>query len=303
MLAVGLAGFALLPTAVLALGVGTVYALGLGMVDAAGNMQAVALEHRYDRPILPSFHASWTAGGILATLPALATGHLGPTGAVAPLAVAALVAVTAPMLTHDRGEAATNLLVAWVPWRRIVPVGLALVLFYMVDTASSTWGPVYLQHEFGTELADVAVATLPYLVATLAARAAGDWAVARFGVLAPLRVGAVRASAALAVIVLAPTTTVAVAGFTLLGLGARYRGSALLLRGRLDRRGCDDRPGGAPPPGGRRHRPLQPVQLPGGAARWVATGLVGAGSLRIGFALPMVLVLGIWPLAKSFADR
>ena len=31
------------------------------------------------------------------------------------------------------------------------------------------------------------------------------------------------------------------------------------------------------------------------------TGLVGAGNLRIGFAVPMVLVLGILPLARSFA--
>ena len=30
-----------------------VYGVGLGVVDASTNMQAVALEHRYDRPILP----------------------------------------------------------------------------------------------------------------------------------------------------------------------------------------------------------------------------------------------------------
>ncbi|MEO5852565.1 MAG: hypothetical protein ABIQ15_08635 [Nocardioides sp.] len=32
----------------------------------------------------------------------------------------------------------------------------------------------------------------------------------------------------------------------------------------------------------------------------VLTGLVGADSLRVGFAVPMVLVLGIVPLAKAF---
>ena len=35
----------------------------------------------------------------------------------------------------------------------------------------------------------------------------------------------------------------------------------------------------------------------------VLTGLVGADSLRYGFALPMVLVLGILPLAPAFAGR
>jgi hypothetical protein len=35
----------------------------------------------------------------------------------------------------------------------------------------------------------------------------------------------------------------------------------------------------------------------------VLTGLVGAGSLRVGFAVPMVLVLGIVPLASAFAPK
>jgi hypothetical protein len=33
----------------------------------------------------------------------------------------------------------------------------------------------------------------------------------------------------------------------------------------------------------------------------VMIGLVGAGNLRLGFAVPMVLVLGILPLARAFA--
>ena len=33
----------------------------------------------------------------------------------------------------------------------------------------------------------------------------------------------------------------------------------------------------------------------------VARGLAGAGNLRVGFAVPMVLVLGILPLARAFA--
>ena len=32
------------------------------------------------------------------------------------------------------------------------------------------------------------------------------------------------------------------------------------------------------------------------------TGLVGADSLRVGFAVPMVLVLVLVPLARSFAQ-
>ena len=33
----------------------------------------------------------------------------------------------------------------------------------------------------------------------------------------------------------------------------------------------------------------------------VMTGLVGAGNLRLGFAVPMVLILALIPLARAFA--
>ncbi len=299
LLAVGLVGFAALPTAAAAFGVGAVYAFGLGIVDAAGNMQAVALEHAHGRPILPSFHAAWTAGGIVATLLALATGDAGPLGAVAPWAVLALLAAAAPMLTRDHGEVATSADTGDIPWRRILLVGLALVLFYMVDTAAATWGPVYLHGEFGTGLDDVAVATLPYLVATLAARVAGDWAVRRFGVLGPLRAGALVACAALAVVVFAPSAAVAVAGFALLGLGVgivaplSFSAAGALAgddgagRGRIDAVIAR----------------FNQFNYVGALLGAVLTGLVGAGSLRWGFALPMVLVLGLLPLAPAFRAR
>jgi MFS family permease len=45
-----------------------VYAIGLGAVDAAGNMQAVAVQHRYGRSIITSFHAAWSAAAIIGAL-------------------------------------------------------------------------------------------------------------------------------------------------------------------------------------------------------------------------------------------
>ena len=45
------------------------------------------------------------------------------------------------------------------------------------------------------------------------------------------------------------------------------------------------------------------VMLLAGLFGAVLTGVVGAGDLRWGFAVPMVLVLGILPLARAFAPR
>ena len=64
-----------------------------------------------------------------------------------------------------------------------------MVLFYMVDTAATTWGPNYLDHTFATPASLVALATFPYLLASGLTRLAGDRLVARFGPVALLRVG------------------------------------------------------------------------------------------------------------------
>src|ERR1700712_5289420 len=74
-----------------------VYGFGLGTVDAAQNMQAVALESAYGRSILTSFHACWSAGGITgAVLTSLTHAHP-PAWGLLPIAVVAGVVAFGPM--------------------------------------------------------------------------------------------------------------------------------------------------------------------------------------------------------------
>ena len=143
-----------------------VYGVGLGVVDASTNMQAVALEHRYDRPILPVVprrldprrhprcgrHARDAA-----------TSRWRPPRSVALLP---LVVLFAPFLRRDHGIERGR-----EPGRGAVAPdragrACALVLFYMVDTAATTWGPTYLDDTFSTPEDLVALATFPYLVAS-----------------------------------------------------------------------------------------------------------------------------------------
>ena len=53
-------------------------------------------------------------------------------------------------------------------------VGLGMVVFYMVDTAAQTWGAIYLDDVLDAPSRWVALATLPYLTASLVVRLAGD---------------------------------------------------------------------------------------------------------------------------------
>lgn len=294
------AGFALLLVApafgVFVTGL-AVYGLALGLVDASSNMQAVTVEHLYGRPILPSFHGFWTAGGIVGTLLTLATADTDLGVRLLPLLVFPVAVLMAPFVTKDRLPASTA--AVDVPWRRIALLGLAMVLFYMVDTAATTWGPVYLGGTLDAPTQLTALATLPYLLATLLARALGDGLVDRHGAVWMLRLSGVVASAALAVIVFAPSWPVAVVGFTVLGgavatIAPLSFSAAAAIAGGEDFASSQDRVDQV-------IARFNQFNYVGALLGAVLTGAVGSGNLRVGFAVPMVLVLGIIPLASQFA--
>ncbi len=274
-----------------------VYGLALGLVDASTNMQAVTVEHLYGRPLLPSFHGFWTAGGIAATVVTLlfADTEVGP--ALLPLLLVPIAVLFAPYASRDRLPAADA--VTDIPWRRIMLLGVAMVLFYMVDTAATTWGPTYLHSVLDAPMARTALATLPYLLATLLARAIGDQLVDRLGAVIVLRVGAVVAAGALAVIVFAPTWPVAVVGFAVLGgavatIAPLSFSAAGAIAGTGDFASQQDRVDQV-------IARFNQFNYVGALLGAVLTGVVGSSNLRIGFAVPMVLILGIIPLAGQFA--
>lgn len=284
-------------TAVFVLGL-SAYGLGLGLVDATGNMQAVALEHRLGRVVLPSCHGAWTLGGVVGAMITLATGDV-PWSATALVAVVPLLASGAAFLARDHGEAATSTETD-VPWRAIVAVGLALVVFYTVDTAAATWGPVYLDDVFEAPEELVALATLPYLLASGLVRLAGDRLTEQVGAVRLLRAGAAIALVSLAVVVAAPTWPVAVLGFTLLGCGVAVV-APLSFSAAAALAGRDADPA-------TRHARVDAVvarfnqfNYAGALLGAVMTGAVGSGSLRVGFAVPLVLVVALFWLARAFA--
>jgi MFS family permease len=300
-IAVSVPVFAVAPDQAVFVASMAVYGVSLGAVDATTNMQAVALEHLYDRPILPSFHGAWTLGGFLGSAVALAMGHL-PIAATGAVAILPLAVAFAPFLRRAE-RAMTDAPAVHVPWRPIMLVGLAMVLFYMVDTAAFTWGPQYLDKVFPTPSGLVALAVFPYLLASGAVRLSGDRLVARYGAVPVLRVGAVVACVGLAITVFAAVWPLAVLGFFVTGGGVAV--VAPLSFSAAARIAGEDEPDPV-----LRHQRVDAVigrfnqfNYAGSLLGAVMTGLVGAGNLRLGFAVPMVLVLGIMPLARAFSAR
>jgi MFS family permease len=178
-----------------------------------------------------------------------------------------------------------------------------MVLFYMIDTGVQTWGPLFLDHTFTTPERYVALSALAYLLASGLVRIAGDRLVASWGIVLILRVGALVGAGGLAVVVFSPTWQIAVVGFAILGAGVAVVAplsfsAAARIAG-----------GDGFTPAVRQARVdaviarFNQFNYVGALLGSVMTGLVGQDSLRIGFAVPMILVLGIIPLAPAFVPK
>ncbi len=297
---IGVSGATLIETPWASMTAMVLYGFGLGIVDAAGNMQAVALEHRYERAILPSFYSAWSLGGLSAAIYALATAKL----SIQMVLIALLVPLLTAFLPFLRriGDPLERARHVQIPWRPIVLVGIAMVVFYAIDTAAFTWGPLYLEHVFSAPKSMIALAALAYLATCIASRAAGDRLVDQFGAVPVLRAGAMVGFLALIVIVISPTWQIAVAGFALLGLGVAFIAplsfsAAARIAGDSPGLSPDERMARVDAVIGR----FNQFNYAGALVGSVMTGLVGSGNLRWGFVVPTVAILALLPLARYFA--
>ncbi|MDQ0425523.1 MULTISPECIES: MFS transporter [Cellulomonas] len=243
------AGLALVTTATSVpplVGAFVVFALGLGMVDASGNMQGVALQQRVGRPLMSTLFACLTAAAIAAALAQSGFARLGTTtGAVVALLVAAAVAAavalvarpallttdagvrtTAGRVAPDRGASDRGASGSGAPSRAPLPragiwlFGAMVAVAFVVDSAVSSWSTVYLHDWLDAPPSVAPLGYAAYQGAVLVTRLAGDPLVRRFGRERVAMPTVVVAAVGLAVVALVPSPVAAVAGFALAGVGA-----------------------------------------------------------------------------------
>jgi MFS family permease len=171
-----------------------------GSTDVAMNTQGVAVERRYGRPILTSFHAFYSLGGLLgAALAGLASGQ-----GIAPL----------PQFTVISVLCAASLLVAA---RALLPaIAFCTVLS---EGAIANWSAIYLQHTVGTGAALAAGGYAAFSLMMAAGRLVGDNVTMHAGHQAVVRFGPLLAAAGMMLALFVPSTLVAIAGFGLVGAG------------------------------------------------------------------------------------
>jgi HAD superfamily hydrolase (TIGR01509 family) len=199
------------------------FGAGFGAVNVAANAQGVALERRYGRPILSSFHAAFSTGGLVgAGLGALAAGAgIGPRtqfGALALVAGVVAVAGGRRLLPPERPDSPPAPVLV-VPPRPLLVLGAAAFFTLLAEGAAADWSAVYLSRSVGASAAVAGLAYTGFSLTMASSRMLGDRLTRRLGPAALARGGGLVAAAGLAFALVTGSTAAALVGFAAMGAG------------------------------------------------------------------------------------
>ncbi len=223
----GLAFSACFLLAALAPGAWTLAVVGLaigasnGLMDVTMNGHASAVERAWGKPIMSSFHAAFSIGGLAGAGFGAATLALGAgwRGLLVGLGVSGLAMIGAATrgLSPGAPQKSSESPFGWPP-RALI--GLAAIAFFcfIVEGAMVDWDGVYLV-SLGVAPAAAPLGYAAFAATMIAGRLFGDAVVSRMGRLPAVGGGAALAAVGLALAVAWPSLASAALGFALVGAG------------------------------------------------------------------------------------
>ncbi len=199
-----------------------IFGIGFGLLDVSMNVQAVAVEEGYGQPIMSTFHAVFSIGGLLGAASAglIAGAGVAPLPHLLTVALVLLVLVAVasrPLL--DVRSADGGLPVFAVPPRALFGLGVLSFCVLFGEGAVADWSAVYLENVLD---ATPAIAATGYAASSLAMagmRFAGDGLTVRFGAERLVRAGGLVAGLGMTGGLLIGTIPAAVIGFACVGAG------------------------------------------------------------------------------------
>ncbi|WP_425955063.1 MFS transporter [Xylanimonas sp. McL0601] len=219
--------------------------IGIGVWDAAMNLEGAVVEQRLGRAIMPRFHAGFSLGTVLGAAVGALVAHAGVPFAlhvgvaVAITTVAAIVAVRgflptphtadregAPVASAgaDPSEAAPahglrDTLAAWRE-RRTLLIGVVVLAAALTEGAANDWTSLSLVDGFGASQAMGALGLAIFLTAMTVTRLLGTSLIDRFGRVAVLRASSVAALVGVGTFAFAPWLWLALVGSLVWGASA-----------------------------------------------------------------------------------
>ena len=239
-------------------GVLLLFGAGFGAMNVALNSRALEVIAAVGRPVMPSFHAAYSLGGLIgASLGGLLASQLSASaqlGLMAVVGLAITAALTVPLLRHpirpvERTEGALvegalvegALVEGTLPSadasadssspaaaaasvaRGALPLVLLFGLVALCDAygegALADWGTLHLTADVHASASVAATGFAAYSLAMTAGRLSGTRLIERFGSTRILVGGSAVATLGMLVAALSPWLPVALAGFLLVGIG------------------------------------------------------------------------------------
>ncbi|CAL9620361.1 Inner membrane protein YbjJ [Streptomyces sp. enrichment culture] len=202
-----------------------------GGINVAFNSAAVDLVAALRRPVMPSFHAAFSLGGMIgAGLGALVAGSLSPTRHLWGLAAVGLL-VTAvagrslmrcePLTPADTGRSGRP--APRRPDRRtralVIVFGLIALCTAYGEGALADWGALHLEEDLGASPGAAAVGYTLFALAMTIGRLTGTTLLERLGRTRTILAGGSTATVGMLLGALAPSLPAALLGYAVTGLG------------------------------------------------------------------------------------
>jgi MFS family permease len=202
------------------------FALGAanGALDVSMNGHASAIEGQWQAPIMSSFHAAWSVGGLLgaASGAAIQAGGIGTLGGLLlpDVVIGTLILTGAIFALRDIGprvrEAASGFV---LPSAGVMKLAGLAFLCMLVEGAVADWSAVFLRSALDTQASAAALGYSSFAFAMAACRVVGDVSVRRLGSSVVVAIGGLIAAFGLALVLGYPNVVTACVGFALVGIG------------------------------------------------------------------------------------
>ncbi|WP_093802358.1 MFS transporter [Streptomyces sp. Wb2n-11] len=208
-----------------------VFGASYGGINVAMNSAAVDLVAAMRRPVMPSFHAAFSLGGMTgAGLGGLVAAHLSPTVHLLGLTGIGLVvtALAAPVLLRNRVPSPERLQgrpengprpLRGTARKAVALFGVIALCTAYGEGALAEWGTLHLQQDLHAHPGVAAAGYSLFALAMAAGRLSGTTLLERLGQTRTLVAGGSLAAAGMLLGALAPTTWLVLLGFAVTGLG------------------------------------------------------------------------------------
>ncbi|ELS51236.1 MFS transporter [Streptomyces viridochromogenes] len=208
-----------------------VFGAAYGGINVAFNSAAVALVTALRRPVMPSFHAAFSLGGMVgAGLGGLVAGTLSPTRHLMGLAVIGLLVTVVAgrtLLRHEPPTTANRALTTPDAPRRPGPGTRPLVIVFGLialctaygEGAMADWGALHLEQDLDASPGVAAVGYSCFALAMTIGRLTGTALLERLGHGRTVVAGGATAAAGMLLGSLSPSLWAALLGYAVTGLG------------------------------------------------------------------------------------